>query len=625
MSRRLEGVAGRAFRSVPKDTSSSMRFAHGARGLVTLSRSLVRRLMTLQVSRSSLNVRQRPSSSESFIFTAVLVAALAVRVNVISNLNVNWDEFFYLSHVHDYLRGDLDLKLQTFHVHFFGWLAGVSVNEVDQVIAARAVMLGFHLVTAGFLYRIARRLTSVPAALFAVAAYLSVSFVIRSGASFRSDPIAICLIMAAFDLLLTRRGSLVRPVLAGLLLALAALITIKTAMFLPSLAVMVGAPLLGRSTAGEASRRAAALAMTAAVAFALLYGLHAMTLDEASARSSVEVAASSLSKTITNAGLFPRLQDLIFTLKWDMVFWAFWVAGGGVLARRIWRTTGTERSRWIEAAALALPVASIAVYRNSYPYYYPLILAPASVLPALAWHGLTERAAPGAGRAPVVLKIMALTWCVASLILNGIYLPRVMPLEHQRTVVAVVHRIFPASTGYLDRSSMVASFPQVGFFMSTWGIEAYLQRGTPVLRKAIEEQQPPLLIANHPLLDLENAVYPASEQSHPRLLTADSEGLARSYIHHWGPIYVAGKHLEASENGGQTRFDLLIAGRYTLEANAPVAVDGQLIQPGQSVELAQGAHSVAGVRRPELATLRWGEALYRPEQPAPELPLFLGF
>src|SRR5512145_509091 len=87
------------------------------------------------------DLRRLLSSPVRTLLISVLITALVVRMNVIANLNINWDEFLYLSQIYEYLRGDLDLKLQTFHVHFFGWLPGVSVNEVDQVIAGRAVML----------------------------------------------------------------------------------------------------------------------------------------------------------------------------------------------------------------------------------------------------------------------------------------------------------------------------------------------------------------------------------------------------------------------------------------------------------------------------------------------------
>ena len=579
--------------------------------------------MSIVIHRSRIprpNIWHHFLASEQTILIVLVVGALAVHCYQLANFNINWDEFFYLSQVHEYRQGDLELRLQTFHVHFFGWLPSISDNEVDQIIAARAVMFGLQILTAWLLYRLARRLTAAPAAFLAVAGYLSLSFVIRGGTSFRTDPIATCLVMATFDLLLTRAESIWRAALAGLLLALAAIITIKTAMFLPSLVVVVAVPLLCGGMTTRAARRTVATALTAVVGFTFLYALHTLTLNEGIARPSTDLAMGSLSKTVITAGFFPQLDTLILTLRWDLVFWALWLVGGGVLARRIWQANGSERSRWLEAGALTLPVASLAVYRNSFPYFYPFILAPASVLTALAWQSLA------AGRAlPTVLKLLALTWFVASLILHGIYAPILMPLEHQRTVLAAIHRAFPTPTPYLDRSSMVASFPQVGFFMSTWGMEVYVERGEPVLRQAIEQHQPPLLVANHPLLDIANAVYPASLLSHPQLLAADREALAGAYIHHWGPIYVAGKRFKAPHGAAPTRIDLLIAGRYTLEAISPVRIDGKVVHSWESVDLARGAHLVAATAASELVTLRWGETLYRPEYPAPDRPLFLGF
>ena len=155
-------------------------------------------------------------------------------------------------------------------------------------------------------------------------------------------------------------------------------------------------------------------------------------------------------------------------------------------------------------------------------------------------------------------------------------------------------------------------------------MEAYTQRGVPVLRQAIEKHQPPLLVANHPLLDLEKSVYPAAWQYRPELLEPDREALRGAYIHHWGPIYVAGKHFEAPAGHGVSEIDLLIAGSYTVEASGPVLIDGRLVQPGQVVELTRGVHRAAAVGSAEAVTLRWGSRLYRPESP-PDRPLFSGF
>jgi hypothetical protein len=570
------------------------------------------------------NIWRRLSNLEQQLVVAVLVIAVAVRLHVITQSNINWDEFFYLSQVYDHLRGELDLRLQTIHVHFFGWLEAVSTNEVNQIIAGRTVMLGLHTTSALLLYRLAKRLTDGPAALFAAAAYLSFSFAVRTGASFRTDALATCLVMAGFELLLNHTGSLWRPALAGLMVALAGMVTIKTAIFLPSLAVIFAGSLLHRPTARRAACRAVVTAITILVGFSLFYGLHTLSLGDGITRSSAEVAAGSFSTVITRAGFFPQIPVLLLTLRWDFVYWLFWLLGAIIVVRRAWETEGRNRCRWLEAAALALPVASVAVYRNSFSYFYPSILAPASVLLAVSWQALTQAAAVGHSAFPVVLKIVALAWFVAASIFHGVYVPHINPLEPQRSVVGVIHRMFPTSTPYLDPCSMIASFPQVGFFMTSLGMEAYLHRGEPVLQRAIEEHQPPLLLANHPLLDTENALYPRLHYRQ-RLLAPDREALASAYIHHWGPIYVAGKRINGLNGEDRARIHLSIAGRYTLEAEGALRIDDRLIQPGQVVDLARGPHTIAGIGPGESATLRWGESLYRPAQPAPQQIFFGGF
>jgi hypothetical protein len=556
------------------------------------------------------------SSADRKVLVGILAAALFARLIVIANLNINWDEFYYLSLVHDHLRGNLDLTIQTFHVHFFGWLPRVAINEVDQVIAARGLMLGFHLATVLLLYRIGRRVAGSHAGLFAATAYLSVSLVIRNGTSFRSDTLALPFVMAAFDLLLTQRASSWRPALAGLLLAVAAMITIKTAIFLPTLAVLLGAPLVAGQITRDVARRAVPTVLAATVAFALLQGLHGQSVGSSTIRSTAAVTAASLSTTVAETSLLPQRDTLVATLVWDAPFWALCLVGCGILIRRIRGTSGSRRASWVEVAALALPVASIAVYRNSFPYFYPTILAPASILLAVAWQRITER-----------VVMVTLSWFAASVLVHGVYVPMTMPLEHQRTVLAMVHRMFPKPVPYLDRSSALASFPQVGFFMSTWGLDAYLKRGQPLLLEAIEERSPPLLIANHPLLNLEQMIYPASSKDSLYLLPEDREALAGAYIHYWGPVYVAGKRLTASssQSTGPMHFDLLIPGRYTLEANGPVHIDGHPVVPGQSIDLIRGVHRGTVLQGSEPAALRWGEGLYRPAQAPPRAEFFLGF
>jgi hypothetical protein len=212
-----------------------------------------------------------------------------------------------------------------------------------------------------------------------------------------------------------------------------------------------------------------------------------------------------------------------------------------------------------------------------------------------------------------------------SLILHGFVSPSIMPLQQQRDVIEYIHHMFPRPLPYLDRSSMLASFPQVGFFMTTWGLEDYLARRQPVLRRAIDERQPPLLIANHPLLDVEGAVYPANSASPAGLLKADRDALAESYVHYWGPVYIAGKHLGDLATAGARRFELHIGGSYRLDTSAPVKLDGAIVHPGDIVRLERGLHWITSLGGTGPVTLRWSTVTFWPEKPPPSLELFLGF
>ena len=105
--------------------------------------------------------------------------------------------------------------------------------------------------------------------------------------------------------------------------------------------------------------------------------------------------------------------------------------------------------------------------------------------------------------------------------------------------------------------------------MTSWGWEAYLERGVPVMREAIERRQPPLLLANHALLDLEHEVFPPGRYGH--LLTPDRKALQSSFIHHWGPdLRRRGEASMPLRYRSSRSLDLWIAGRYTLESRGSV-------------------------------------------------------
>src|SRR5690606_28601191 len=102
------------------------------------------------------------------ILTVLVMGALLLRARLLTTLNINWDEFYFLSRVHAYLHGALSDRLLTFHVHLFRWVPSTSSSEIQQIFAMRAVMLGCGVATVVALAWLGRRLLgSVTAGLFA--------------------------------------------------------------------------------------------------------------------------------------------------------------------------------------------------------------------------------------------------------------------------------------------------------------------------------------------------------------------------------------------------------------------------------------------------------------------------
>jgi len=136
--------------------------------------------------------QQKEKRLERILLCAIaLILGLQLHLQFVQK--INWDEFYFLSLVHDYQRGDLAKPLQTAHVHFFGWLKYMSPNEVNQIIAARCIMFLLQIGTLVFIYKTARHFVSRQGAAFTLLAYLGFGFIFIHGTSFRAEP-HICLL-----------------------------------------------------------------------------------------------------------------------------------------------------------------------------------------------------------------------------------------------------------------------------------------------------------------------------------------------------------------------------------------------------------------------------------------------
>lgn len=560
-----------------------------------------------------------PPRSHVYVLSLGALATLLAKLNITHLYQINWDEFRFLTQIHDHFRGQLAGALQTFHVHFFGWLAGIG-GEVDQIVAGRQVMVVQQAGTGLLLYRIGRRFFSVPAAVFAVLLYFSVRNVLLLGADFRADPIATFLVVLCIERVLAFGRGYTAPLAAGAAAGLALLITIKSALYAPVVGLLF---LIGLAEARERALRigqgAMALAATA-VTFGALYLLHRYSIG--SATDAADMATRAYGKTVGSQGFFPRWHYFAESLRADALFWVF-LAGGLVLALRFVVAPGLlKRADALRLLVLFLPALTFLFYRNAFPYYWAFALAGPALVAGLTWEYLEQRV----GRIGQLVNRGALVAVAALILYAGFAIPFQKNLHVQGQFLEVVHRVFPEPVPYIDRCAMVASFPHAGFFMSTWGMEGYHARGRPLFAEILRREQPVFIVANNLPLDIGVSDQVRRRYLDPAydLLPADLAVLRDNYVHHWGPLYVAGKRMEVKSAGDVESFEVLVAGTYTLEAAGAARIGGTPVAPGGTVELTQGVHELAA-DVPGGYVLRWGDNLPIPDHLPPRKPLFTGF
>lgn len=546
-------------------------------------------------------------------------AGALLLVTLVFRVNLNWDEFRYLSEVYAAQRGTLSDTWQSFHVHLFGWLVRLPGNETHQVFAGRLVALAAEVVGTACLYGIARRFLERRHAAFAVASLFSSAFILRHGFSFRPDPLCVALFALAVYLVLDegRRAGLVGAG-AGLLLAPAVLLSLKSVILVAIVLGCLGLQLL------EGRRRAAAVrggwfVVSLILAVSILGGFHRWSIGRAAGEPATGLG--TIVETQFGTGmLLPGRQYLLASLKESPLLWIAVFGGLLGLAVRLVRRDGL---RTPEAVLLpfAIPLATLVVYRNAFPYYYVFVLAPAAVFAGLFLRDLERWLR--ARSVSVARMVVTLLW-LGTLLTVGTHLLATARdrTVAQRQLIEVVHQLFPEPVPYVDRCAMISSYPKAGFFMSTWGMRAYWSLGRPIMEDILRREQPVFLLANSPGLELRMPESLARRDPY-QLRPEDRETLRSNFVHHWGLLFVLGKTLVLQ--GSAAPFEILVEGLYTLEGERDVQIDGLPVAPGESLRLATGPHTIQGGSVPgEQVVLRWGERLPRPAEPPVAQPLFTG-
>lgn len=579
----------------------------------------------------------------------VAAVALWLRHRLALTLNANWDEYNFLRFVHENARGALREGPQTFHAHLFAPLLRIDGLELDQVLAGRQVMFAVQVVAALALWRIGARLLSSSAGLFAVVATSSFSFVLQHGASFRYDPLLSGLFLVAAWLLVGRpRGGLAaagRVLAAGGLFGLALVISVKAAFFGPSLALMAlvrlddvdgargGAPWSPRRAFDLRELRAlrdlralGGLVVSSGIVAGALSLAHRASLASGGPAPVRWASAAARSMIAPEGKLFPRREQILPSLTFDTAVWTLLAVGLVLVVVRLLTARGRARRAAVLVFAFALPMASIVIYRNAWPYYFATVLPGAALL-----CGAVVAAVEGAlVRRPLmaILTVAALTAPLAVTLQQWVRHNGEEQNHVQRALLTGVHEIFPAPVPYLDRCGMVSSFPKVGPFMSTWGMELARAAGARVVPELLATTPPVFILANVESLELDK---PWRRRDKRRLVAEDFRLLRSTYVHHWGAVWVAGVHIDGVHLAGApaapVEVQIVVPGPYTVEATGPVTIDGATHAAGSVVTLVTGAHRVGveGAGSPGGVTLRWGDHLRRPTAPLPEGKIFTGF
>lgn len=539
---------------------------------------------------------------------AAIACSFALQVWLAFTRQVNWDEFWFLTRIYQYRQGNLAADLQTAYVHGFTWLVYVSDNVIGRIVAARVLMLGFEAGTFWLIYTAARRFASREAALLGLFIYAALNYVLIHGASFRADPVATFFLMAGVVIFLAAELTWLSAIAGALAIAIAGLVTIKSAFYLPVIAAIVLWHYLETPARRTYALKLGAGIAVSAVFFAASYALHRASL--APVHGSLAAAASGTAETVFASGVFARTWPYMSQaiLSNPVTFAAIAL---GLKRCASDAMDAKTRMRSLVLLSFAFPFATLFFYRNSYPYYYSFVLAPAAIVAAFGFEHmprLWERAG----------------WAIVCCVFFVLQIPGTIQTDQiaQRATLAAVSKMFPTPVPYIDRCGMVSDYPHSRMFMSTWGMQIYRTRGAPALQNAISQPNPPLfVIANTPVL--QEAFAPGSQNIAPdyRLLPQDARALRENYIHQWGAIWVAGKDL--GQLHAARSIPILIPGTYTIESSAPVLIDNVRYKPSSIVMLTRGRHEVESISLQHVI-LRYGDHLYRPSTPPPG-DIFEGF
>jgi hypothetical protein len=538
--------------------------------------------------------------STAQVLLAMLAVAILMQIELVFSKSINWDEFHHFSQIHRHLQDRPMQWLQLPFVWLFPWVPSLSGDNISHIQLIRLLILPFELVTVGAIVASARSLAGPAESVFCGLLYVTGGYVFLHAFALRADMIAASLLTVALWI------GICRPLRALELVALAALVTlafistIKSVLYAPAL---LGVALFRvQKPVHRWGLGGAAVLVLAAGALLLRIAPYLPEHGVVGAFRDIGLLGREAAGRMFSAGLFPQSEWLRGQImRAPLVVVAVLVALIPITSR-----SRAPRERAL-LLSLLLPLCTVAIYRNAYPYHFVFILPPAmiAVAPAI---GPLVRQQRAVWLGVVLLAIAALM---------SVSEDREVLLR-QREIQAGLHEIFPVPVTYIDDCGVLSDFPRaINHYASGWGLASYRRKGLPAYRMAMESEPVPLLLAN----DGPFGTVCFDILHRKVLLPQDQRTIEENYIPHWGNAFVAGKQIAAGTQ--EQAFEIAIPGKYTVEGG-PIVIDGRLYPVGNVLELSRGTHSASGDRSASVV-LRWGDHLTRPAYTWPEEPILTEF
>lgn len=515
--------------------------------------------------------------------------------------SINWDEFYFYGQIVDYTQNQALRPFQTLHVQLLQWIPSVAHTGVDGVIIGRMIMLACAFSTAGCIALVAgafaRREFAACAALF----WLSAGFTMQHGWSMRTDPLATALLMGALAILSRSTLSILWIAICGTLVGAAGMVTGKAILYLPAFAGLAWMRWSGAGFSRDHFLRLAFVPVAAILTFGAFFFLHAAALEGGSAQANLAYV-SGVSDAMILAGP-PIYLGYAFT--------AALLSLPAVLAISLtFRQLGRyPRAQAIAAGSMLAPLAALLIYRNTLPYFYPMLLAPVicgsvpGIVLIVQRYGI---------RAVVICAALSATLIWAS---DG-----PSHLHKQRAIQVGADAVFAEPVGYLDFADMLPGHRKENGFLTRWGLENVYAKGDGYFREILETRSVPLLVTSEPAFN-PTLLAVMNELPQQTLFHAgDSNVLRATYRPFWGPLWLAGKELNP---GSSACYEVLVPGPYTV-TGGDLLLERQRHEAGAIIELERG--TVCLMNRSSVPSgIQWGRHLAPPPFPAPERPYWTDF